>query len=686
MVRLFGSHSVSRPTGFALVIAIAIATMLASVLRSRADPVESASVEVDPLDARLDALASNGIAGDATECVNDFLAGGGPRASWYPALLRAEGSPDPQKARLATILVSAFEGETLRADRLPRLVEGLEERGVARIPSLSVEILARRAPSEDLETIALGLLEAALHGSDPQARRLAALCLSMRRAREPGADGIDLDLLDPLLENLRFDRVPRNGLLALDLLSRDSSPEVRGPLIGMLDDADPQAVGMAALALVASGGIVGERLAECLVPNLELPYWGNDAVVMRTVAALEAAPLEEILVPLELALATAPVPPSRIADLPPLSAGDPEGYSFNDSHGREIAPDGSVVVVDPRVRGSEHRLMVEGDRFRRRLSRALFAHPEYRPSPAMLEFLGREMESDDVERNAWRAFERLEPLIDVPTVREFALEGLRSEDFQRAWLSLRLLGEPPASGDYAGDAARVLVDALDSSRGEYWLHPYSSEAIRSTDILLDHPGLATPELEAALDSPRSDQAWLAAYVLGATGRGARSERIVEILSHPERIVLPEFGTIRTREGPLLDSDPYVKFMIARGLGGLGPEASPAIRRATREGYPPYLPIFEILAEYVERPGVNPFELESAAALLQSPERLTFRLASVLLAIRNFDMWFCDLDYPLEPWSMMADDADRPAREAGWSEEMIRAAWEKRDDPFWTFHR
>lgn len=580
---------------------------LATVLPCRA----GGETPEDPIEARILALADDGIPGNATRCVNEFFGTWRP-AEWREALERAERDADAQKSWLASVLLVCGLDAPLSPERLSAAVRGLAERDISAIPKRCVEALALR-PRDPAERDAIrSALADAVRSEDGQTRRLAALCLAWDASRP-----FDSELLEPLLENLRRDRVPGNGLRAVTVLARLREPAVRDRLLVATDDPDRQTARLAALALLESGTPVDGRILERALGNLIGPGQGAGARAERTEAALLLLPFEELIGPLEKALAEAPI----VSGIDPAAESDASGEDglgtraeAEEGEGDDSSP-GFVFGAEP---GLERGSRFEGDLLRRRIARILFSFEQYRISPAMLEFLGRELESDDVRWNADEAMERLSARRDEPEVREFLIANLSSPDSQRARLSRWMVPDEILLGRAAGPAARLHVAMLECDEFESFRKSYSSDATSAARFLLENPEHATPELEAALDSTRPGQAWLAAFVLGSTGRGNRAERIAEILSHPERVELPsDRGRFEGRSASVLhtpenhEGDPFAAFRIVRGLAGLGAERLPEIRAARETCHPPARPLLDLVVDHLEHPGVDPFRLETA---------------------------------------------------------------------------
>lgn len=110
----------------------------------------------------------------------------------------------------------------------------------------------------------------------------------------------------------------------------------------------------------------------------------------------------------------------------------------------------------------------------------------------------------------------------------------------------------------------MLLENLDDEfnvKSGAWCDDYRSfsDAKDTAKYLIAHPTLATRELESSLDSTDSQRRWLAAIILGSTGRARRVERLAQIL-------IPQLGA------------GGADWMAGHALEGLGQAARPYLER------------------------------------------------------------------------------------------------------------
>ncbi len=150
-----------------------------------------------------------------------------------------------------------------------------------------------------------------------------------------------------------------------------------------------------------------------------------------------------------------------------------------------------------------------------------------------------DLRADEVRGNAICALKELYAR-ETPELIPALEEALESEDWQQRQLAAAVFYKlkwfaPERLKDYVASnrLCEVIVeglrnDALPSlhQRGRCVPLNNAAEGVR---FLLSYPQQGTEPLEAALDSSDGQQQFLAAYVLGATGRGGKLARITEIV-------------------------------------------------------------------------------------------------------------------------------------------------------------
>ncbi len=182
--------------------------------------------------------------------------------------------------------------------------------------------------------------------------------------------------------------------------------------------------------------------------------------------------------------------------------------------------------------------------------------------PDQLDSLIEDLRDDDVRWNAIAAIEAIryyasDEFKRNPNLISALEEALDSEDWQQRQMAAYLLRT--TIKDYE-PTPRLLEVTVEGLRDDHLPREYEIEdgkyrtkrcvflfnAAEGVRYLLENENMGTEALEAALDSDDAQQRFLAAYVLGATGRKNKLERIAEILlPHLEHDNIPRNACLAT---------------------------------------------------------------------------------------------------------------------------------------------
>jgi hypothetical protein len=398
-------------------------------------------------------------------------------------------------------------------------------------------------------------LEATLLSADAQQRLFAAEALLSHPGHEPSPAWFEA-----LIANFASDDIRGNATRAYLLLRRSRRftvsrlpPPTLARLQSALDSEDRQLSFHAALALSWADDFtpIPQRF-ETLIA-----HFGSDAVELNATFAWEAyrrsmntlrwregSPAPQIVSRLEHDLLSDDTQRRHLAAAALLMVREREpdarhlvemvGLLRSDSladipHAAHAALWDTRETMDPLVqRALEQALDSDNEQQRCMAASALSATPSlgaegrYRVADLLIE----DLRSDRGSRSAWRARYQLGNLGHPfpPYVIQALGRALDSDDLQQRQLAALTLNNH-ADDTGATPSSRhceVLVEGLRDDDLVFNAHD-------SLDFLLRQRNVGTEALEAALGSNDTQQRFLAAYILGATGRGERVGDLAEVL-------------------------------------------------------------------------------------------------------------------------------------------------------------
>ncbi|MCE5228347.1 HEAT repeat domain-containing protein [bacterium] len=454
-------------------------------------------------------------------------------ANKLDAIQRAFASTtDTQQRKILAVLVANHPMTTPTLELLGLMNENLRTGSLADAARGAVDWMINAQLAQPLADARTKLLRDDERSTDSQLARLAALALQYDMSYKPAPAELAL-----LAENLEDDGIAGNAETALEILARRDVPGKRERLEKLVGSKDPQAQGRAALALVQgpNPAKMTPRLFRALVENLKLDYDIAGETVDQT----------------SNALGRCRIPAKR-------------------------------EILEAALRSSDDNRI-----FHRRVARLLLQMPGYRPSPAMIDHLILQLHADGVTNNAQEAVHELDRLRSPMVIRKLE-QALDSDDRQqRLWAADAL----PAPHEYpGGPPPRLIAVLLENLDDEYhlesggWLDDWRSldNAKGTAKYLIDHPKLATHELEVSLDSGDPQRRWLAAIILGSTGRTRRIGRITEILIPQLRVGGHEW-------------------MAGHALEGLGKPVRPYLERYRNDPDPTLRRNVEVILADLKRP-------------------------------------------------------------------------------------
>lgn len=362
---------------------------------------------------------------------------------------------DAQQRPLAALLMLARFAEDAPPGSYALCADVLALRDFPRAVRRAIRVLCQSSADPDRIEERLARLEELCIGEDPQAARLAALCLQYDPEYEPQQFQLDL-----LAENLRSDMTPVNGTLALEILERGDRAGKRELLRDYSTDADVQAACLAALGLLGSADVE---------PTADLTASALGAMLFRT------------------------------------GIHDPV-FARADMRLRELPSPEKVPLLEEILAGVDPEM-------RRWIAEILTDDPEYSPSDAVIDHWIGELRDDDVRWNAGAAEDALRRH-DSPEVRRRLLAALDSDDRQQRITAEALL--PAPDEDEACATPRritVLMENLDGDN-EYgnagwkarWLIDHPPFALAELEAGLDSTDIQRRRLCAWILALRGDSA------------------------------------------------------------------------------------------------------------------------------------------------------------------------------------